>query len=158
MKYDFCESQLIKIIRHCVFMNTSLSSVLKDNKVWKYIMITLSWKLQDFSFFQSLSYSGKQDMQLHWTVRNICLLSWRAYNVITDITNLYRWEIAFPTYFSSIRDTQRLISSEILRDKLRRSLKLMMNSNLRKTNWKKKKKKQLPVSDCQNTPFLLCPL
>lgn len=49
-----------------------------------------------FFFFLSSAFSGKQEMQIHQIVRNICFLSWRAYNVITDVTDLYRWKTAFP--------------------------------------------------------------
>lgn len=58
MKCNFCESQFIKIMRHCVVMNTPFCSVLKDKVVWKYIMILLFWKLQEFFhyFFQNSAY------------------------------------------------------------------------------------------------------
>lgn len=97
MKCNFCESQLIKIMRHCGFMNTLFCSVLKDNVVWKYTMIILFWELQVCLFFQNSAYSGKQEMQIHQIVRNICFLSWTTYIVITEVTDLYRWKTAFPT-------------------------------------------------------------
>lgn len=35
-------------------------------------------------------------MQIHQIVRNICSLSWRAYDVITDVTDPHRRKTAFP--------------------------------------------------------------
>lgn len=47
------------------------------------------------TFFQNSEYSGKQEMQIHQIARNICFLSWRACNVITNVTDPYRWKTAF---------------------------------------------------------------